>query len=340
MLAVLMLVQMPVEAELFWGSAAGWPRSKGEELEEQSSLRAMIGAHRRAVLLCVLLLLGIALWLRLFVYVERVGARVSYDALIRASLDGLLSTILVSAVLGTFFWWVSAPANGQRTPVIGELFPDLISNRLERAALVADEWDYVGHTARYVRSRILPILGTRSKRGGRPVKVRFVIIDLLNVALCREYAAYRGKSRSSPFSPRVWDTVGIQTELLTTIVCLIQAKARFPDLEIRLGLAPSFSLWRFDRSNDMVVVTQEDPQQPAYRYEKDSRFFNYHLQECELAWQLARGIVVTAPQAENLSEAQVGDIVQRLLGRAAARQLAPFLPAAYEAAKAPASPYA
>jgi len=309
-------------------------------MEDGSNLRALIGAHRRAVLLLVAVLLAFAIWLRFFVYVEKVGGTVNYDSLIRGSLDGLLSTIVVSAVIGTFFWWVSAPSNGQRTPVIGELFPDLISNRLERAALTADEWDYVGHTGRYVRSRILPILGTRSKRGAVTVKVRFVIIDPTNAPLCAEYADYRGKSRSSPFSPRVWDTAGIQTELLTTIICLIQAKARFPTLEVKLGLAPSFSLWRFDRSNHMVVVTQEDPQQPAYRYEEESRFFNYHRQECELAWSLARRIEVTAPQAEQLSEAQVGDILQRLLGRTAARQLAPFLSAAYDAAKAPASPYA
>lgn len=309
-------------------------------MEERSNLRAMISAHRRAVLLSVALLLALAIWLRLFVFVERVDGKINFDSLMRGSLDGLLSTILVSAIIGTFFWWVSAPTNGQRTPVIGELFPDLISNRLERAALVASQWDYVGHTGRYVRSRILPILGDRSKRESMKITIRFVIIDPGNVPLCAAYADYRVNSRSSPFSPRIWDTEGIQTELLTTIICLIQAKARFPSLIINLGLAPTFSLWRFDRSNHMVVVTQEDPQQPAYRYEDESRFFSYHRQECDLAWQLARQIEIKAPKREQLSEPQIADILQQLLGHATAHQLAPFLPAAYEAAKAPASPYA
>lgn len=315
-------------------------------MEERSNLRAMIGAHRRAVLLSVALLLALAIWLRLFMFVERVDGGINHDALIRASLDGLLSTVLVSAVIATFFWWVSAPANGQHAPAMGELFPDLISTRLERAAVIASQWDYVGHTGRYVRSRILPILGARSRREAKSITIRFVIIDPANVPLCAAYADYRGKSRSSPFSPRSWDAEGIQTELLTTIICLIQAKARFPDLEINLGLATNFGLWRFDRSNHMVVVTQEDPQQPAYRYEverseAETRFFNYHSRECDLAWQLARKIEkIEAPQSDQLSEPQIAALLQRLLGRATARQLAPFLPAAYEAAKAPASPYA
>ncbi|WP_298198188.1 hypothetical protein [Novosphingobium sp.] len=299
-------------------------------------MRDLIGAHRRAVGLCVLLLLGLALWLRLVTFVERVNGQADYGSLIRSSLDSLLSTIAVSAAIGTFFWWVRASDRAR----FGELFPDRIASQLERAAQEADEWDYVGHTARYVRARILPILGARTSRVGKRIALNLVIIDPTNPKACQEYAAYRNTSRSASIVPDPWTAKRVQTELLATMICLIRAKARFPDLGITLGFAPSFGLWRFDRSNRMVMMTQEDPQQPAYYYEEGTRFFAYHSRECALALQFARTVSITKPPKETLSRQDVDGILKTLLGEASWNHLAPLRTDAHRMAENPVSPYA
>ncbi|MEA3063705.1 MAG: hypothetical protein QOJ27_133 [Sphingomonadales bacterium] len=286
----------------------------GDRVEETSTLGEWILAHRRAVTFSAILILCGIVAMRIFVVGEwNADGAFVYLEFFRNLIDGLLSTVLVTAALATFFWWLRAPLT--RTPVGGELFPDLISRKLEAAAKIADEWEYCGHTGRYVRARIVPILGASSKARSIDIPIRFIIINPANAALCAAYADYRSRSRSSTIAPRSWDTASVQADLLATIICLLQAKARFPRLKVLLGLAPHFGLWRFDRSNDVVIVTQEDPQQPAYRYTRGSRFFGYHRQECEEGWHQSVQHEILARAGLPLDETEIRASLNPLFGR-------------------------
>jgi hypothetical protein len=299
-------------------------------VEDTSTTSEWIRAHRRAVSLSAALLVCVIVAVRIFLVGEwDATGKFSYSGLARNMIDGLLSTIVVSGGLATFYWWVRAPL--ARTPLGGELFPDLISLNLQAAAKTADEWEYFGHTGRYVRSRILPILGARAKAQSITITVRFIIINPANAALCGAYADYRSRSRSSTITPRSWDTETVQADLIATIVCLLQAKAKYPQLKILLGLSPNFGLWRFDKSNDVVIVTQEDPQQPAYRYVRGSRFFGYHRQECEEGWLQAIQHEISARPGGPLTEEELSAALSGLLGRAG-RQLEHSFQRAYSLA--------
>jgi hypothetical protein len=299
-------------------------------VEGTSSTSEWIIAHRRAVTLSAISIIFMIGVVRVYLVGEWDSAnRFVYDGFARNIIDSLLSTILVSCAIAAFFWWVRAPIT--RTPLGGELFPDVISKHLEAAANVADHWEYFGHTGRYVRSRILPILGARSKALSTTITVRFIIINPDNVTLCSAYADYRSRSRSSTITPRSWNVETVQADLIATIICLIQMKAKYPQLDIMLGLYPSFGLWRIDKSNEMAVVTQEDPQQPAYRYVRGSRFFGYCRQECEEAWRQAIQYKIQARPGSPLREDELRANLHTTLGPAGQR-LEVLFPRAFQMA--------
>lgn len=282
-------------------------------MDESLSASEWVSLHRRLVVTIAVLSLGGVVAFRLIAVGEWDSAgNFQYAGFFRNFLDGLLSTVAVSFVIGTFFWWVGAPV--RTTPLGGEIPPYSIGSKLNRAAKTAEEWEYYGHVGRDARCRVLPLLGKRSREEALKVRIRFTIIDPREGDLCGTYADYRSRSRTSTLRPRNWDTETVQSDLLATIICLIRAKAEYPQLEVSLGLSRHFGLWRFDRSNDLVIVTQEEPQQPAYRYIRGSRFFAYHRQECEEAWLQSTQFYITPRVKGVLDDADVEDELRHLLG--------------------------
>lgn len=223
-------------------------------MEESWSATEWVSLHRRLVITLVGLLLGIIVWLRVAAVGEwDTAGTFEYASFFRNIIDGLLATVAVSFVIATFFWWVGAPV--RNTPVAGEIPPYSIGSNLNRATKTAQEWEYFGHVGRDARCRVLPVLGARAKAESVTMSIRFIILNPANVSLCKAYADYRSRSRSSTLRPRAWDTETVQADLLATIICLIRAKAEHPQLNILLGLSAHFGLWRFDRSDEVVIVT-------------------------------------------------------------------------------------
>jgi len=176
---------------------------------------------------------------------------------------------------------------------------------------IANEWEYCGHIGRDARFRMLPILGRRAKEESAAMTIRFTILNPANIKLCAAYADFRSRSRTSTLRPHVWDTETVQADLLATIICLIRAKAQFPDLIISLGLSGHFSLWRFDRSDQILIATQEDPQRPAYCYARGSRFYAYHLQECKESWLQSAQFTIPKQAKSELSDLELLNQVRK-----------------------------
>jgi hypothetical protein len=302
-----------------------------ESVDESWSTSQWVSLHRRLVISLVVVLLCIVVVFRVAVVGEWDDTgNLDYASLARNIIDGLLATVTVSFVIAVFFWWVGAPL--RNTPFGGEIPPHSIGSNLNRATKTAQEWEYFGHIGRDARYRTLPVLGARSKAESLVISIRFVILDPANVSVCKAYADYRSRSRSSSLRPTHWDLETVQADLLATIICLIRAKARYPNFNVLLGLTPHFGLWRFDRSDEVVIVTQEDPQQPAYRYVRGSRFFAYHRLECDEAWKQSTQLAVTPRASGILSDSEVLDELKYLLGRTA-RPIEPLFARALEMAR-------
>ena len=204
------------------------------------------------------------------------------DALFRDIIDGLLGTVFVSAIISTVLWWISPPTDV--IPSGFQIFPREISGRLETSARDTEEWEYSGHTGRYIRSRILPILDRAATQGNKRIRLRAVITDPRDQAACDYYVAYRRQARSTEFFDDDWSLETIRVELLATIIAIIRLANLNRNIEADIGLRKTISLIRIDRSSDRVITTLEDPQEPAFDYPKGSRFYDYMRRQCAMDW--------------------------------------------------------
>lgn len=250
---------------------------------QKSSLADWMLAHRRMVVSLLLLLFFVLLALRYlgFPTLNQAGA-IDWRSQVTATLDGLISTIVVSFVVAVTLWWTKPPLD--RIPPGYEVPPTSISNTLETAAAVTNEWEYVGHTGRYVRSRIFPLLKKHSQQNNRPVRVRMTILDPRDMELCQRYADYRKRSRSSEVFKDDWTAEKVRDELVATVAATIELNSGVNHIQCEIRFRSTLSHFRFDVSDDQVMVTQEDPQEPAFSYPRGSRFYDYYKRENQLVW--------------------------------------------------------
>ena len=206
-----------------------------------------------------------------------------WRSLVTATLDGLISTIVVSFVVAATLWWTRPPL--ERIPPGYEVPPTSISNTLEAEAVASREWEYLGHTGRYVRTRIFPLLRKHSQQNNRQVRVRITILDPRNLELCQRYADYRKRSRSSEVFKDEWTAEKVRDEVMATVAAAAGLNAEVNHVQCEIRFRTSLSQFRFDVSDNQVMVTLEDPQEPAFSYPRGSRFFDYYKRENQLVWE-------------------------------------------------------
>lgn len=240
-------------------------------------------AHRRMVV-SLLVVLFIALAVVRFLIFPTLDPKGNIDwrSIVTKTLDGLISTIVVSFVVAVTLWWTKPPLD--RIPPGFEVPPNSISITLEGSATLTSEWEYLGHTGRYVRNRIFPILRKQSQQNNRQVRVRMMILDPRNSDLCKKYAEYRNRSRSSDMFQDEWTTKKVQEELIATVLRTAELNVENNQVKCELRFRTFLSQFRFDVSDEHIMVTQEDPQEPAFSYPIGSRFFDYYKRENQLVW--------------------------------------------------------
>jgi hypothetical protein len=219
----------------------------------------------------------------------------------------------VSGAVAFALWWTRAPLDPASQ--FETVMPADIANTLAIAARNTDIWYYVGHTGRYARSRIFPILLEEARRQNKRITVRVVIVDPFNNAASRYYTEYRNSVRSMAFSPDSWSLNRFQSELLATILCASELRQSSALLRVELRLSSRVSLFRYDVSENKILITQEDPQEPAFRVHRGSRFFNYFQTEIEMIWEQSSPMNidrVTTIDASALKTVLPSDFIERL----------------------------
>ena len=161
--------------------------------------------------------------------------------------------------------------------VANKLLPQDIELALRDMAESATEYRIFVRTGRHFRSEILPILVKTAVRQRRPVIVHVILLDFRNGEICEKYASFR---KSSSFDRFHWTQSYVQTEILATILKLIEAAHQHPALvKFNLYLTSRLSNFRIDGSQDQIIVTREDPKDVASRFRFPHSEFSAHLNE-------------------------------------------------------------
>ena len=158
-----------------------------------------------------------------------------------------------------------------------KLLPQDIDLALTTMAQNALGYKLFVRTGRHFRAAILPILIDNSTRLRRRMTIEVILLDFRNDEICNKYASYRA---SSSFDHHQWSKEYVQKEILATILKLTQAAHDHDTLiRINLYLSSHLSTFRFDGSQDQIIVTREDPKDIASRYRSSNSEFSAYLNE-------------------------------------------------------------
>jgi hypothetical protein len=144
----------------------------------------------------------------------------------------------------------------------------------------------------FLRARTLQSVAESSRgRAGIRSSVTIQVLDPAIESVCEAYATYRGsmdEKRASATASN-WSAERVRLECLATIVAAAWY-VQHEDLEIRLGVLNFPSTLRFDVSQDVALVTNEDPDFPALAVRKQSKLYFAIVRDLDMTLMSARPI--------------------------------------------------
>jgi hypothetical protein len=199
----------------------------------------------------------------------------------------LISDILVALTTSAMFALLSAGllhffTDPSEVEASIQLLPGDIDKALD--ALARNASDYILHvrTGRHFRAKVLPLLVEKANAGRRRIKVEVVLLDFRDPELCQRYARYRN-----------WSLEYVQTEILSTILKLIDASVATSFVEIDLYLSKRLSTFRLDGTTDEIIITREDRGDFASRYKRFDPYFAAFINE--FSWVKVEAFHVRKP---------------------------------------------
>jgi len=151
------------------------------------------------------------------------------------------------------------------------LLPQDIGQALQDIAINATSYKIFVRTGRHFRAEVLPVLIQRARKSRHPIQIEVVLLDFRDEEICNRYSNYRS---TTSFDSKLWNTSYVQQEVLATILALIRASNENVGLvSIHLFLSKRLSIFRIEGSSDEILVTREDPKDPASRYRRAHRDF-------------------------------------------------------------------
>ena len=190
--------------------------------------------------------------------------------------SGLFTTILTTFGIAGLIFYLTPPIMNRVE--FNFVSPHIRANILKTAREDTVEWWFSGGLGRYTRTVTLPKLSLQAKNSNNHKSITLQIIDPSNTDLVNEYVAFRTSLKTGRTDPW-WNSDNIKAELYAFIIsCHYWSKSE-PLFNIRLGLKSSFSIFRIDMSSDFVIVTKEDPLEPALKFDQKTFLFDSYKQE-------------------------------------------------------------
>jgi hypothetical protein len=199
----------------------------------------------------------------------------------------LISDILVALTTSAMFALLSAGllhffTDPSEVEASIQLLPGDIDEALDALARNASDYILYVRTGRHFRAKVLPLLVAKANAGRRRIKVEVVLLDFRDPELCQRYARYRN-----------WSLEYVQTEILSTILKLIDANVATSFVEIDLYLSKRLSTFRLDGTTDEIIITREDRGDFASRYKRFDPYFAAFINE--FSWVKAEACHVRKP---------------------------------------------
>lgn len=201
------------------------------------------------------------------------------NTIIDATFSTVLSTILIASLA---FWLTPRVVHNSQVDIIE---PREIGHML-RQARETDEYWFSGSTARFTRSTTIPELAKQARKSNFSKRIKMQILSPENNETLAAYVEYKNRVRRGKKDP--WTIRRARNELLATILAAYTWRTEEPLLEIEIGLKDNVSFFRIDLSKQLAVITKEDPQEPALKFDSGTFFYNSYLEELRFSLKQSR----------------------------------------------------
>jgi hypothetical protein len=206
-------------------------------------------------------------------------------SIVGSLLDSFLGASLAALGVSLLVLWLfpSGTDNKDEATIIP---PREIGSELVDSASKATDWGYRGHTGRYLRTTVLPILEQAANKHGRYVDISVELLDPENDEAIEFFVNYR--RQVNPDKVDYWTSQRAKIEILATVAALALASQRSPRLSCSVFLGSSVSPFTVDMSSSVAIVTRESSSMSALKYPIGSSFFDSVREDLHLSRRQAR----------------------------------------------------
>jgi hypothetical protein len=153
-------------------------------------------------------------------------------------------------------------------------------------------WHFRGSMGSYLRSRTLRRLADSARgRAGNRSQVTIQILDPADIDVCQEFARYRRRldEQRGNSSANSWTVNRVRLECLAAIIATAWY-AQHENLDIKIGVLNRMSTLRFDVSQEIALITNEDRDFPALGVRSESKLYHAIVRDIDASMTKARPI--------------------------------------------------
>ncbi len=223
-------------------------------------------------------------------------------------LDGFAISLLVTVIVGGFVFWVTPEII--KKSEMDVIAPKEIGHLLRQAVSDSRSWVYNGACGRYTRATTLPMMASSARRQGIGRDIRITLLNPSNPLLCGEYATYRRSLKSAKHG-NAWTADRVKEEVISTVISALRYKHEEPLLRIEIHLSNHFSVFRFDISDQHVIVTKEDSEATGLKADKSSYFYDSYVDDARLSERQSKRIIYNnqIPLDGELTKDNIKDLI-------------------------------
>jgi len=191
---------------------------------------------------------------------------------------------------------------------------DEVRHLLQAARQDTDRWLFKGGTGTFLRAVTIPECVALARREKRTFNLQIEIIDPTDDLVCRRYADYRKSLAPQPDGTgETWTTDRTRKESFATIVAACWYRQHFTFLNVALGLSSVMTTFRWDMSSRFLVITQENPNDPALVADAGRPFYRAWDRELHASLEQARHVPLDLAREVELTEEPSIEEVRKLL---------------------------
>jgi hypothetical protein len=219
--------------------------------------------------------------------------RLVHLGIARSVLENLMAGALAALILGlayrSIITWID-PADR-----VVEITANRITERLLRNAKRSEHYTFIGNTATFVTTAVLPVLTAEARTTSRTRTITLFMIDPLDLPTVQTYRNYSNRvaqqsSKVSDATMAAWvaPTSSSKTQSDDDVIGKVLAAIYFAAYSVSMQgmtgavyLRRAFTPFRVDLSDGEAVLTQESGSEAAVAFSARGHFYGWYQKECD-----------------------------------------------------------